>query len=40
MPISANFRGRVRELLEPGEEIRYVFPAELVGSFCCPTSFS
>ncbi|WP_017976839.1 hypothetical protein [Actinopolyspora halophila] len=33
MPISARFRERVRDLLEPDEEIRYVFPAELVGSF-------
>ncbi|NYH78612.1 hypothetical protein FHR84_001937 [Actinopolyspora biskrensis] len=33
MPISARFRERVRDLLDPGEEIRYVFPAELVGSF-------
>lgn len=32
MPVSRQARQRARALLGPGEPIRYVFPAEIVGS--------
>ncbi|RSM62905.1 hypothetical protein DMH03_12695 [Amycolatopsis sp. WAC 01376] len=33
MPVSSGVRKRIKELLDPDDEIHYVFPADIVGSF-------